>query len=149
MITVLLLTNGLSMSRQNTFKYGITIAHVADIADNDDMHGQLDALYHLIDCEGIETVRIAPDAVMIVDDCGAIQENPQLNRTATRFYPAGIYGRAVIAGLRRESPDSEELVLCDVPAKYINYVHGLVETVFTNSYLRYIKKIKNQEVPKK
>lgn len=147
MITVLLLTNGLS--HQNTFKYGITIAHVADIADNNDMHGQLDDLYHLIDCEGIETVRIAPDAVMIVDDCGAIKDDSLFNRTATRFYPAGIYGRAVIAGLRHESPDSEELVLCDVPTKYINSVYGMVETVFTDSYLRYIKKIKNQEVPQK
>lgn len=147
MITVLLLTNGLS--HQNTFKYGITIAHVADIADNDDMRGQLDDLYHLIDCEGIETVRIAHDAVMIVDDCGAIKDDPLFNRTATRFYPPGIYGRAVIAGLRRESPDSEELVLCDVPAKYIHSVYGMVETVFTDSYLRYIKKIKKQEVPQK
>lgn len=149
MITVLLLTNGLSLSRQNTFKYGITVVHVADITDNDDMHGQLDDLYHLIDCEDIETVRIGPDAVMIVDGCGAIEDDPQLNRTATRLYPAGIYGRAVIAGLRRESPDSEELVLCDVPAEYIKYVFDLPETVFTNSYLRYIKKIKNQEVPQK
>lgn len=147
MITVLLLTNG--MGHQNTFKYGLTISHVAEISDNDDMYGQLDDLYHLIDCDDIETVRIAPDAVMIVDGCGAIKDDPLFNRTATRFYPPGIYGRAVIAGLRRESPDSEELVLCDVPAKYIHSVYGMVETVFTDSYLRYIKKIKNQEVPQK
>ena len=62
-----------------------------------------------------ETVRLAPDAIMLVDEDGLMKRLAS-NHAASMLAETHIVGKALIVGLRME-PDRE--VFCDCPRRFL------------------------------
>lgn len=66
-----------------------------------DLDRQLDQMYQCIGCSTIEIVRLPhTTGCLIVDECGLLKEDPQINPAATLLAEQPIVGTALLGGIR-------------------------------------------------
>ena len=73
---------------------------------------ELQQLYDLIGCDCVETIRIAHDVLMLVDESGYLKDDPVPNFKASVLYSdtaASIAGNAVLLKLDRRACDWKAL----------------------------------------